>query len=63
MKGYAKLITGEAIEKILDLPKDAHILKILTSDLGGYVFKVICYDPKGWIIPEGGDFPIERGEK
>lgn len=62
MKGYVKLITREALENALDLPKGAHILKVRTPRETDHVFRVVCYDPNGYEKTEGGGvFPI-KGE-
>jgi hypothetical protein len=59
-KGGAMRITGESLHYLLKLPKDAKILKIVSSRDMTYCFDVIFFSDEGFEIGEGSSFPLVR---
>ena len=60
--GYSIVVTGELLASLLNLPKRTKIVKVVPSEHRSYTFNVLVFDPKGYEIPEGGDFPIKENK-
>jgi hypothetical protein len=62
VKGARIRVSGVLLEDLLDLPEDARIFKIIHSDEPDYTWDILYHTGEGFLIPEGGLYPLKEGK-